>query len=902
MEKKQHTTFPPQDKLSAPWASPSGDVLDELGIDARKGVSEQEVPRRRGQWGPNRIRTEKKKSAWAILINQFKSVIIILLLAAAVISFFFEGWVQAAAIAVALFLNAAVGFFTELKASRSMEALQKLSRVKTVVRRNGEARQIDAEDLVPGDIVLLNEGDIVSADLRILEASKLQANESALTGESMPVSKQEKPCAEDAPLHDRRSMLWKGTTLLRGSGEAVVTATGMETELGNISSLAEEAGEEKTPLEKKLNRLGHVLLWVTGAVAALLAVSGILAGKEAYLMIETAIVLAIAAIPEGLPVVATIALARGMWRMARENAIVEKLAAVETLGSTDIICTDKTGTLTENRMEVSVLHPSGAEPVRTRFTGEEGEGFFEQSSRIEVKDRPRVNDLIRCGVLCNNASFSRTDPEKTVGDPLEVALLQAGELAGIGKDALKRRFPEQREEAFDSERKMMATYNGQDAPFLVLVKGAPEEVIAACGRYRTESKESSFSAEAKERWGRISRDYAKKGLRMLACAEKRVHQLAEEPYADLVFLGLVGFFDPPRGEIRSSLAECARAGIRTVMVTGDQADTAEAVAADLGLDQDRTLRAVEGKDLKSPDDMSESELNEILDVPIFARVTPGQKLDLIEMYQKKRHVVAMTGDGVNDAPALKKADIGIAMGQRGTQVAREAADIVLQDDSFPTIVRAVAQGRVIFGNIRKFIVYLLPCHVSEIAAVGIASVLRLPLPLLPLQILFLNLVTDVFPALALGMGEGDPRVMEHPPRSPDEQVLTRAHWAAVFVYGVLMGLAVFGCFTYVLFVMKADPARAVTVAYFSLGLASLWHVFNVRDRHSRIFRNEVTRNRFVWAALLLGIILLSLSLYVPFLARVLKTVPLTGGEWALAFGTSLVPLAAAQVLKKLKVM
>lgn len=882
-----------------PWTRSAHEVLKELDVSTEKGLGSAEVRRRRKRYGVNRLQEAKRKSAWAILIEQFKSLIVLLLGAATILSFSFGDWLEGVAILVVIFINAGIGFFTELKAVRSMEALQRLGGVNAKVRRNGQIQEIRAQALVPGDIVVLEGGDIVSADIRLIQASKLQADESTLTGESVPVGKMVELLKSEVPLAERKNMLFKGTALTRGSGEGVVVGTGMDTELGQIASLVEEVEEEVTPLEKRLNQLGYRLIWATLIIAALIAGAGVLAGKETFLMIETSIALAVAAIPEGLPIVATIALARGMWRMARRNALVNRLSAVETLGATSIICTDKTGTLTENRLTATrIVTESGGIAIGGEGLELEG-GFTKDGQVIDPSKDETLRQALKVGVLCNNASLQKLSEGeiKPVGEPLEVALLLAGFKARVHQDDLVKDMPEVYEEAFDSEVKMMATFNKPNGGFFVAVKGAPEPVLAACSSVLTDDGQREMNDQYRNRWLDQNEQMAEQGLRVLALAQKTVDSIDSKPYENLTFLGLVGLLDPPRDDVPPAIDLCKKAGMKVVMVTGDQAVTARNIGSAVGLIDEGDTEVIHSNELKSPNELSHEDKQRILNASIFARVNPRQKLDLVDLHQKNGCVVAMTGDGVNDAPALKEADIGIAMGLRGTQVAREAADMVLKDDAFSTIVAAVEQGRVIFGNIRKFVFYLISCNVSEIMIVALASVINAPLPILPLQILFLNLVTDVFPALALGVGEGDPDIMKHPPRDPKEPILGRSRWLAIGGYGIVMTLSVLGALALALIWLKMGQRQAVTVSFLTLAFAQLWHVFNMRDRGSGFIRNDITRNRFVWGALGLCTVLILAAVYIPGIATVLKVTNPGMKGWILIIVMSLIPWIAGQISK-----
>ena len=886
-----------------PWTRPWQEILGELNVTGAEGLDNQEAKKRRKQYGPNRLRSAKRKNAWAILAEQFRSLLVALLAVAAVLSIAFGEWVEGVAILAVIVINAAIGFVTELRAVRSMEALQRLGSVDAKVRRKGQVQSIPAEKIVPGDIVVVEGGDVVTADLRLIEASKLQADESALTGESVPVDKQIEAVGEEAPLAERANMVHKGTAVTRGSGEGVVVATGMETQLGHISSLVEDAEEELTPLERRLDQLGRRLVWITLVIAAVVAAGGILAGREVLLMIETAIALAVATVPEGLPIVATIALARGMRRMARRNALINRLSAVEALGATNVICTDKTGTLTENQMTLVEIALAGG-MVQVDGEGLETTGSFSRNGdSVDPDQHKDLYQMLEAGVLCNNAELHDGDTEEgieAIGEPLEVALLVAGAKAEIYRGELLESQPEAREVAFDPDTKMMATFHEANGAYRIAVKGAPGPVLAASSQILDRDGVQSLDDRDRTTWLDRNERMAGEGLRVLALATKEIETDDAEPYEDLMFLGLAGLLDPPREEVRPALEACQEAGIRVVMVTGDHPVTARKIAQAVGLVQDEQVQVIHGRDLGHGDDLSEEARQRVLQAPIFARVSPEQKLDLITIYQEAGHAVAMTGDGVNDAPALKKADIGVAMGRRGTQVAKEAADMVLQDDSFSSIVAAVEQGRVIFDNIRKFVLYLLSCNISEIAVISLASLVNAPLPIRPLQILFLNLVTDVFPALALGVGEGEAAIMKHPPRDPEEPILTRRHWIEMGGFSALITISVLGVLALALAGLGMEQERAVTVSFLTLAFAQLWHVFNMRDWGSGFVDNEVVRNPWIWGALALCTALLVAAVYVPGLNTLLRVEDPGLAGWGLVLGASLLPWVVGQGFKSWK--
>jgi Ca2+-transporting ATPase len=614
-----------------------------------------------------------------MLWDQFASLIVALLVAASAVAFAFGEVVEGVAIAAVIFLNAGIGFVTERRAVRSMEALRELGHTTATVRRDGSVLTLSASAIVPGDIVVLEAGDILTADVRLLSASRLQADESPLTGESLPVDKGVDPAAPDAPLAERASMLFKGTAVTRGAGEGAVVATGMATELGHISALVEQAEPETTPLEKRLDRLGRRLIGLTLVIAAVVAVAIIASGRELYLAVEIAIALAVATIPEGLPIVATVALARGMWRMARRNALVEQLAAVETLGSTTVILTDKTGTLTENRMTAVELRLADRS-VRVDGTGLETSGTFRTPEAAVVpSEQPQLLEALRVGVLCSDATLETGgDGEaRATGDPTEVALLVAGAKAGLDRAQLLRECPEVFELAFDPDTKRMATLHDREGALFAAVKGAPESVIECCTSVRTETGTQPLGSAERTEWLGVADEMAASGERVLALATAPARSAQDFDYEDLILLGLVGLFDPPRARVRDAIDACQDAGIRVIMVTGDHGATGWTVAAAVGLidpEPGAPISFLDGRDLPALDEVTEARAKEIRDAPVIARATPSQKLDLIELHQRAGAVVAMTGDGVNDAPALKKADIGVAMGLRGSQVAREAAD------------------------------------------------------------------------------------------------------------------------------------------------------------------------------------------------------------------------------------
>lgn len=902
LQRKLECSVPPGGAVAPlpaePWSRPWEDVCAELDVAAELGLPHGEVLARRERYGANCLTEAKQESAWLILVNQFRGLIVLLLAVAVLVSFLSGALVEGFAVVAVLLINAAIGFFTEVHAVRSMEALRELGTVPATVRRQGQLQVVTSEELVPGDILVLEAGQVLGADARLLSVSQLQADESALTGESAPVTKQLAPVAAGVTLADRTSMVWRGTALTRGSGEAVVTATGVRTELGQVSELVAQASKESTPLERRLEQLGQRLVWVTLVIAVVVIALGILQGRDLLLMVQTGIALAVATIPEGLPIVATTSLARGMWRMAKRNALMNRLSAVETLGATSVIGTDKTGTLTENRMTVRRVLLPDAEVAVEGGAFETTGSFVSGEQQLDPAQQPLLAEALRLGALCNTAALREEPDQRTsgaVGDPLEIALLVAAARASLERPDLLRQHPVVYQHAFDAETKMMATYHQEPQGLLVAVKGAPEQVLPACSRLLTADGEQPLDDQGRAHWMAENERLAGTGLRMLAVARKTAGDQEEPPYQDLTLVGLMGLMDPPREDAAEALRLAHEAGIRVIMMTGDQAGTAAEVAKAVGLVAGEA-GVVTGAELRPEAEWSEEDRERLVATTIFARVSPRQKLDLIDLHQQRGQIVGMTGDGVNDAPALKKADIGIAMGLRGTQVAREAADMILLDDAFASIVFAIEQGRVIFRNIRRFVVYLLSCNVAEIMTVTLASLVNAPLPILPLQILFLNLVTDVFPAMALGVGESEEGVMQRPPRPANEPVLAGRHWRTVALFGFIITVAVLGSLALALLWLHLPQPQAITVSFLTLALAQLWHVFNLRDPAANWWRNDIVQSKYIWGAVALCVALLAVALYVPAIAHLLHLEHIGPKAVGLAFGMSLLPLLAGQAI------
>ena len=866
----------PRLNVENPHAYETNELVARLRSDLNKGLVRKEAEYRLQRIGPNLLAMREGRSVVSVLFAQLTSPVVWLLIFAMLLAAFLRDIPDVIAIGLVIVLNSSIGFISEWRAERAMSSLRALGVEHSTVIRNGSRLRVSSDQLVPGDIVIVEAGDLVQADIRIGLSIELATDESALTGESMPKEKTAMAVQADALLADRNCMLFKGTAVTRGTATGLVVATGMRTELGRIASLISSARPQRTPLEEQLGRLGWQLSALTLIIASLIAVVGLAGGRDLGLIVQTAIALAVAAIPEGLPIVATLALARGMWRMVERNALLERLAAVETLGEATLICTDKTGTLTENRMTVVELWT------------EDGRCELDEKSITETRT---VKEALEAATLCNNAVFD-TD-QNPLGDPMEVALLIAAQRIRIDPSALKARNPRKSEIPFNSTRKMMATThtiqgdrNGNGC--IVYVKGAPEAVVAAC----------DLSIEDRALWKNRTIEMASEGLRVIAVASRVTTQSQDEIFKGLKFLGLIGFEDPPRADIRDAMAACRSAGVRVVMMTGDHAATARNIALDVGLVSE-SARVVDGAELGELAELSEAKREEVRKADIFARVSPSQKFDLVRLHQDAGEIVAVTGDGVNDAPALKQADIGVAMGIRGTPVAREAATMVLRDDAFSTIVAAIREGRVIFRNIQRFTVYLLSCNLSEILLIAAALALGLPLPLTPLQILFLNLVTDVFPAFALGLGSGDKAVLQHRPRTPDKPILTSPLWTEIVGLGMTIAVVTLSVFWFALHVLGRTYNEAITVSFLTLALAQIWNVFNMRDPRSLVFQNDIVRNRYVWGALALCVVLLAAALLVPSLRFVLDLVLPDATILGLAGAASLIPLLIGQMGKEI---
>lgn len=861
------------------------------------GLSTQEVKTRLDKFGYNELKEKAKIPWWRQFVAQFQDFMVLVLLAATLISAFLGEYADAITILAIVLLNAVLGFIQEYRAEQSMEALKKLSAPTARVLRNGMIQHVPASELVPGDILALEAGDKLAADGRLLETNNLEIEEAALTGESLPVRKAaEKKYSEDSSLGDRKNMVYAGTSITRGRGKAVVCATGMGTEVGRIAGMIQNAEEEETPLELRLESLGRLLVWGCLAICLVVVLVGVLKGESLFLMLMAGISLAVAAIPEGLPAIVTVSLALGVQRMIRRNAIVRKLPAVETLGCTTVICSDKTGTLTQNAMTVRHIY-TGGNHYEVTGTGYGINGdFLYNKQEFDAKKDKFLQQCLLVGALCNNSEIKchnvsmknlwRRGNENgwsLEGDPTEGALLAAAAKGGIWRSDIEKRCRRIGEIPFESERRRMSVvYRGLDGNTLY-VKGAPDTLLELCRYQGNGEQETPLTPEIMKAVLEANERMTSQALRVLAVAYKRISAAEAESLADmtereLVFVGLLGMIDPPRDEAKQAIAVCRQAGIKTVMITGDHRNTAVAVAGELQMYKEGANRALTGKEL---DQLNDTELEKIINnVSVFARVSPGHKLRIVKAFRHYGHIVAMTGDGVNDAPAIKEADIGISMGITGTDVTKEASSMVLADDNFATIVAAVEEGRGIYDNIRKFIRYLLSCNIGEVLTMFLATLVGLPLPLLPVQILWVNLVTDGLPAMALGVDPTDRNSMNRPPRNPGESVFSRGLGKKIILRGVQIGLSTVAVFS-VLYFATEDVALARTAAFCTLVFCQMFHVFDCRSEVLTVFEAGMFKNRYLVAAVACSTLMQLSVLYVPFMRDIFGTVPLSLTEWGL---------------------
>lgn len=859
------------------------EAATRLETSISNGLSRDEAAKRLETIGANELKQAKKKSVWQMYFEQFKDVMVLVLLAAALISgVLLHEWVDAAIILFVVLLNALLGVIQENRAEKSLEALKKMSSPHARVRRGGTIEIIPAAGLVPGDVVLLEAGDYVSADMRVVVSASLKVDESALTGESEPVEKRIEalPAEEELPLGDRANLVFSGSLVTYGRGEGIVTETGMNTQLGAIAGMISNEQGVQTPLQKRMEELGKKLALLCVGVCALVFVVGVLYGNDAGEMFMTAISLAVAAIPEGLLAIVTIVLAIGVQRMIAQNAIIRRLPAVETLGSATVICSDKTGTLTMNRMTTVAV----SEPFHVQ----------------DAKQHKPSETMARALTLCNDATPAANEKGEAIyqGDPTETALLEYAAAHGFTKEHMQAELPREDELPFDSDVKRMTTvHKTADGTYRAFTKGGLDEVLALCTHVLEDGKPRPLTEADHAAIQAASEQMATSALRVLAFATGSADRLAQRGQRtayenDLAFVGMVGMIDPPRPTARDAVARCRQAGIKPVMITGDHRLTASAIARELGI-LNKEDRVVTGQELERMDDARLCE--EVRNIAVYARVSPEHKVRIVKAWQSWGDVVAMTGDGVNDAPALKRADIGVAMGITGTEVSKEAAAMILTDDNFATIVEAVAQGRTIYMNILKAIQFLLSSNLGEILVVFLATILNWGSPLLPIHILWVNLITDTFPALALGMEPAEPDVMAIPPRDPKAPVFSKPLLFRVIYQGMMVAALTLCAF---LSGKSASPDTGHTMAFAVLSFSQLVHSFNLRSNtHSIFHRGQV--NRWMIPAFFAGLALQLCVFFIPFLQGLFRVTALTGGQWALVAGLSVAPVVVVEIFKAL---
>ena len=823
-----------------------------------KGLSQAEAEERLIQHGLNEIKEAKKISPLEIFFAQFKSIVVWILIVATIISAFLKEYVDAIVILVILILIAVLGFIQEYRAERSIEALKKLASLKATVLRDAQKKEIDAKQIVPGDIIILETGDKVPADARLIEAFNLQTHESALTGESQPVKKHTNELPEKTSIADMKNMIFSGTIVVSGRAKAIVIATGMQTQIGKIATLIQEIKPEPTPLQKKMDQLGKRLGQVTIAIAVTVFIAGILVHKEQLLtMLIVAVSLAVAAIPEGLPAVVTISLALGTQRMLKRNALIRRLPSVETLGSTTVICTDKTGTLTVNEMTVKKLF------VNERVIEVTGAGY-ETKGQFLYKGKPTGIDeielLLKIGALNNNAELKDGN---LIGDPTEGALIVSAAKSGLIKEELEIEYQRIDEIEFTSERKMMTTIHNYHGEKIAYVKGAPEVVLRSCNYVYINGDTKKLTEEYKNKIMGMNKEFGDEALRVLGFAYKTL--IDAQPEKNLIFVGLQGMIDPPREEVKVAIEKCKKAGIKVIIITGDHEITAKAVAKEIGL----SGKAITGQHLDEIKNLEDV----VDDIAIFARVNPEHKIKIVDALKKKGHVVAMTGDGVNDAPALKKADIGIAMGISGTDVSKEASAMILTDDNFASIVNAVEEGRGVYDNIRKYIGFLLSGNISEVLIIFLGIIFGLPLPLTATQILIINLVTDGLPALALSADPYEPNAMSRKPRKLDEPIFKGLNPFLVY-YPIAMTIVALSVFSWFYF-EKDNLLQAQTATFLTISMFELYQSFASRSTIYPAFKVGIFKNKYLIFAVLSSFIVITTSIFIPALGKFLDMVPIS---------------------------
>lgn len=897
MNRTGETSPPVSSQQTRAWHTLSTDEVLAALETSPEGLSPEEAQRRLERYGVNELTAGEHVSPWRILLSQFQNVLILILLVATGLSVIVGHGIEAIAIAVIVMFAVLLGFIQEYRAERAIEALREMAAPLAKVMRGGREKQIAAREMVPGDIVLLHAGDKVPADARLLEAVNLKLEEAALTGESVAVEKDTDPVTDpEAGVGDRTNMVHSGTAVAYGRGRAVVVATGMQTEFGQIAQMLRTVESRQTPLQENLARVGNVLAVVALTIVAVIIVLGLVNDQPFIEMLIFGIALAVAVVPEALPAVVTVSLAIGVQRMVKRNALVRRLPAVETLGSTSVICSDKTGTLTKDEMTIRRVY-AAERSLEVSGSGYQPEGSFSENER-EVEPPEVFRELLRGGSLCSDARVFQDDEQgrwTVQGDPTEGALVVAAAKAGMTKTELDKQYPRIDEIPFDSESKRMTTLH--DVPGggrVAYSKGAPEVLLNSCSQIATAQGDAPLDEAMKQAIKAASQAMAEKALRVLAVARREVGENGisiQEASREMTLLGLVGMIDPPRPEAKEAVEKCKEAGIKVIMITGDHPATAKAVARELGiLVNDRVLI---GSELN---DISDEELEQQVDrIDVFARVSPAHKLRVVTALQDRGFVAAMTGDGVNDAPALKKADIGIAMGITGTDVSKEAAAMIVTDDNFASIVAAVEEGRVIFGNIKKYLMYLLSSNIGEIGLVLGATVAGMPLPLTAVQLLYVNLATDGLPALALAVDPPDPDIMQRPPRDPKRSIFTRPVVTLMAVGGVWSAIVNFSLFKWA-YKGPENYAEAVTMTFVSLVLIQFFKAYNFRsDRHSvfrRPFANKWLNIAIVWELLLLLVVV-----YWPILHEPFGTYSLPLIDWAIVIGAAITVMPVLELAK-----
>lgn len=886
------------------WMMSTEEVASAFNSDLKNGLTSEQAAIYLEQHGFNQLQEAPARSPLAVFFDQFKSFLIWVLIVAAIISGFLGEWVDALAIIAIVILNAILGFAQEFRAEKSLAALKKMAVPMAKVIRDGQLRLIPAGEVVPGDVLELEAGDHVPADARIIyHTTNFTVHEAALTGESTPVLKTSAMLkGEDIPLADRANIVYAGTSVTSGKARALVVATGMATELGQIARMIQEISLETTPLQRKLEQFGRWIVYLCFFLVGLIFVLELSRGSELVQVFLTAVSLAVAAIPEGLPAVVTIALALGVQRMVKRHALIRKLPSVETLGAATVICSDKTGTLTKNEMTVKAVYADG-QLFSVSGTGYQPEGeFLLDGHPVNPAEFPGLYKTLSCGALCNSARLVREETRyRIVGDPTEGALLSLSRKAGLNEEVLEKVEQLVEEIPFDSERKMMTMLRKTDREFVAYVKGAPDILLTRCNFIYEKGKEKPVTAEDINRILQVNDSLAGQALRVLGFAYRRFSSYPEKLEAsaiekDLVFTGLVAMIDPPRPEVIKAILDCKKAGIKPVVITGDHKITAVAIAKELGMLEDGGL-ALSGEEL---DRLKPEEYQERVDrIRVYARVSPEHKLRIVRAWKNKGEVVAMTGDGVNDAPAVKEADIGVAMGITGTDVTKEVSDMVVTDDNFASIVAAVEEGRAIYDNIKKFVHYLLSCNLAEVMFMFIASLVGWPVPLLPIHILWINLVTDGFPALGLGFEPPDPGLMSRPPRQPDEPIVDRKRAGLMSLQGVFIAVCTLLAFFYVLFIENEGLERARTAAFIVLSVSQLFHAFNCRSQMKSVFGLGIFSNPKLVYAFFVSLSLQLSVVYVPSLQKIFKTQNLTLFEWGLVIVLSSLPLWGMEIVKAL---